>query len=52
MGLFVPFHLAVFYSLPSSERIPDWSGVSGIRKLLGMRALQEITHYEDKGWET
>ena len=40
--------IAAFYSLPSPAS-RGWSGVSGIRKLLGARAFKAITSAEEKG---
>ncbi len=45
-----PFRIgiAVYYSLPSSASDRKWSGVAGIRKLLGSRAFQVISQLEGK----
>ncbi len=40
--------IAVFYSLPSSSSDPKWSGVRGIRKLLGSKAFNVISQFEEK----
>jgi len=37
--------LCVYWSMPSSAGGP-WSGVAGIRKLIGARALKRLEHYE------
>jgi len=44
-----PFRLgiAAFYSLPSTSSDPKWSGVMGIRKLLGARAFGIISIHEE-----
>jgi hypothetical protein len=38
--------LAVFYSMPSPASDPKWSGVAGLRRLFGTRALREIAECE------
>jgi hypothetical protein len=38
--------LAVFYSMPSPASDPKWSGVAGLRRLFGARALREIAECE------
>jgi hypothetical protein len=38
--------LAVLYSMPSPASDPKWSGVQGLRRLFGSRALAEITKCE------
>lgn len=45
-----PFRIgiAVFYSLPSSASNRKWSGVSGIRALLGSRAFETISLLEEE----
>lgn len=40
--------LAVFYSMPSPASDLKWSGVAGLSKLFGARALREITLREKK----
>lgn len=44
-----PFRIgiAVFYSIPSPAS-GDWSGASGVRKLLGTKAFRKITVQEEK----
>lgn len=43
-----PFRIgiAVFYSLPSAASAPKWSGVVGVRKLFGTKALRTIALQE------
>jgi hypothetical protein len=45
-----PFRIgiAVFYSLPSSASDPKWSGVNGVRKLFGKKALEKISACEEQ----
>lgn len=45
-----PFRIgiAVFYSLPSSASDPRWSGVSGVKKLLGSKAFDIISLQEER----
>jgi hypothetical protein len=38
--------LAVFYSMPSPASDPKWSGVAGLRKFFGARALRLIAECE------
>jgi hypothetical protein len=38
--------LATFYSMPSGASGSDWSGVGGLRKLFGMKALHRIVDCE------
>ncbi len=40
--------LAVFYSMPSPASDPKWSGVAGLRRLFGARALREIAECEKR----
>jgi hypothetical protein len=40
--------IAVFYSIPSPASSLGWSGVSGVRRLLGARAFKKITYFEEK----
>ncbi len=40
--------IAVFYSLPSTASSPIWSGVQGVRKLLGAKAFGILTLQEEK----
>jgi hypothetical protein len=40
--------LAVFYSMPSPASDPKWSGVAGLRRLFGKRALREIAECEKR----
>ena len=40
--------LAVFYSMPSPASGPKWSGVAGLRKLFGARALRTIACFEKR----
>jgi hypothetical protein len=40
--------IAVFYSLPSTASDPKWSGVNGVRKLLGAKAFGVISLLEEK----
>jgi hypothetical protein len=39
--------IAVFYSLPSTASDPRWSGVNGVRKLLGVKAFETISPLEE-----
>ncbi len=40
--------LAVFYSMSSPASDPKWSGVAGLRRLFGARALRKIAENEKK----
>ena len=40
--------LTVFYSMPSPASDPKWSGVAGLRRLFGARALRKIAEFEKK----
>jgi hypothetical protein len=40
--------LAVYYSMPSPASDPKWSGVAGLRRLFGARALREIADCEKR----
>lgn len=40
--------LAVFYSMPSPASDPKWSGVAGLHRLFGARALREIAECEKR----
>lgn len=40
--------ITVFYTFPSPASHAKWSGVSGIRRLFGLKALRRIAHYEKK----
>jgi hypothetical protein len=44
-----PFRIgiAVFYSLPSAPSIKKWSGVKGVKNLLGSNAFELISHQEE-----
>jgi len=44
--------LAVFYSMPSPASDPKWSGVAGLRRLFGARALREIAECEKRRVES
>jgi hypothetical protein len=40
--------LVVFYSMPSPSSEPKWSGIAGLRRLFGARALRQIAEIEKK----
>ena len=40
--------ITMFYSMPSAASNPSWSGVKGIRKLLGQKAFDRITEAEQQ----
>jgi hypothetical protein len=44
--------LAVFYSMPSPASDPKWSGVAGLRRLFGARALRDIAECEKRRVES
>ncbi|MBA7478647.1 hypothetical protein ES707_14075 [subsurface metagenome] len=44
--------LAVYYSMPSPASDPKWSGVAGLRRLFGARALREIADCEKRRLHT
>jgi len=45
-----PFRIgiAVFYSLPTSASDPKWSGVNGVKRLLGAKAFETISIEEER----
>lgn len=40
--------IAVFYSLPSAASDPQWSGVLGLRRLLGARTFERVSLAEEE----